>query len=104
MILTEIGSNETTALICHTNITDCCRTTGSSVLSDWIYPQGERVQSYSRQDGDPFTRNRGSGTVFLYRNEMSMGPSGIYSCEIEDPQSNTSQELQVGVYPLSEGN
>ena len=100
--LTEIGDNMTTALICHTNITSCCGP-GSSALSDWKYPGGTRVKNDGmNKEYESFTR--GDKTTFLYRKEDTLGPTGIYSCEINDSLTNTTQELQVGIYPINEGN
>ena len=103
--LTEIGDNKTTALICRTNITSCCsnQTERSKTKSDWRYPGGNVVQS-RRTENESFTRSRGDGTVFLYRENMSLGPIGIYSCEIMIKKTNAKQELQVGIYPTDKGN
>ena len=106
--LTEIGTDKTTALICHTNITSCCKQLGSSAgLGEWKYPGRTRVKfRYIKnyEQNELFTRDRGNRTIFLYRKEGTLGPIGIYSCEINDSLTNTAQELQVGIYPINEGN
>ena len=100
--LTEIGDNRTTALICHTNITSCCNL-ASSTFSEWKYPGRTRVK-LRKAKNELFTRDRGNRTIFLYRKEDTLGPIGIYSCEINDSLTNTAQELQVGIYPIDKGN
>ena len=102
--LTEIGDNKTTALICRTNITSCCKqSVGSKTKSDWRYPGGNEVKSRRDTVNQSFTRSRGDGTVFLYRENMSLSPIGIYSCEIMIKKTNAKQELQVGIYPTDKG-
>ena len=100
--LTEIGDNMTTALICHTNITSCCKSLSSSALSNWKYPGRTIVKS--RYENETFTRNRGKRTIFLYRKEDRLGPTGMYTCEVNDALTNTTSELHVGIFLINEGN
>ena len=104
MNLTEIGNERTTALICHTNITSCCRPE-NPIFSEWKYPGRTRVKyrGYRNLANESFTRDRSDRTIYLYRKEDTFGPVGIYSCEIYDSLTNTTQELQVGIYSINEG-
>ena len=102
MNLTEIGDNEkTNALICHTNNAKCCDQ-DNFVSSSWRFPNRTVVDN--RKTNGSFTRNRRKESILLYRELNSSGPIGIYACEIKDSQANTAQELQVGIYPINEGN
>ena len=96
--LEDIGEGDK-ALLCKTNLTDCCRTSGNSAaLGNWFFPNGTRVPSLSyRWD---FYRARGQKLVCMSRRRG--GVEGIYSCEIPDSM-NVNRTLYIGVYTASRG-
>ena len=107
MILEDIGEGEN-ALLCMTNLTDCCRPpyTGvnGSIIGNWFFPNGTEVSSdianaTSGEERD-FYRTRGQMVVRM--NRKRGGVEGIYRCEIPDA-INFTQTLYIGVYSLSTG-
>ena len=93
MVISDIGSTNDTALICHTNrpaTFDNNRHSGGN----WYAPNGARVNWI---DVPGFRRNRGRMMVRLYRNTNTDPPSeGIYQCLVQD--TFTEQTVYVGLY------
>ena len=99
VMISDIGSTDETALICHTNYP---ATLGNNAHSggDWYAPDGTRVNS---NDVPGFRRSRGPMIVRLYRDTATDPPSeGIYECLVED-DTDTVQSLYVGLYGSGEG-
>ena len=112
MDISDIGSTDDTALICHTN-RPATLTTGVNPMmhsgGDWFGPDGTAVGTrYSNEHAVPgVRRNRGPGMVRLIRYTTNISPSlngmtftppeGIYHCEVEDA-TITQQTVYVGVY------
>ena len=98
----DIGEGDD-ALLCRTDITDCCRYPYSDTgLGNWFFPNRSRVPS-SNKLWD-FHRTRGRSVVHL--NRRRGGANGIYSCEISVPQSdagNVILTIFIGVYTASTG-
>ena len=98
VVISDIGSTDDTALICHTNqpIMMGQRNSGG----DWFAPNGTRVDN----DIVPgFRRNRGPMVVRLWRYTGTDPPSeGIYHCVIEDHRA-TPQTVYVGLYYSGRG-
>ena len=99
--LEDIGENDT-ALLCRTNLADCCNHsyTGGyrSAIGNWFFPNESRVPSgYSWSD---YYRTRDLMVVHL--NRRRGGVDGIYRCEIPD-STNVFQSLYIGVYIASSG-
>ena len=97
VVISDIGSTDDTALICHTNhpatITDIGGSTNSG--GDWIAPNGMTV-GFGHISG--FIRRRGPMMVRLLRNTATGTPSkGIYHCLVED-DTLTEQTVYVGLY------
>ena len=92
--ISDIGSNDDTALLCHTNQPGSTNSGG-----DWYGPDETRV---SGSDVPGFTRNRGSMVVRLKRTSGTP-PEGIYRCKIIDAAS-IPQTVYVGLYNTGEGN
>ena len=107
--LEDIGENDT-ALLCRTNLTDCCNHsyTGGyrSAIGNWYFPNESRVPSgYSWLDYYrtrdlmvvqwDFYRTRGETVVHL--NRRRGGEEGIYHCKIPD-STNVTQTIYIGVY------
>ena len=100
--LDEIGE-DSAALFCLTNKTDCCRTSdtpqGVGVIGEWFFPDGSSV--YNEGFGDDFYRGRGLSVVLLQRRNNAQ-TTGVFRCEVPDA-SGTNQQLYVGVYPVNSG-
>ena len=99
--LENIDRNET-ALLCITNLTACCRTTSTSVLGDWFFPNGTKVPSKVVTNATKwdFYRDRGQSVVRMKRRRG--GVEGIYRCKIPD-STNVTQTIYIGVYTSSSG-
>ena len=110
--ISDIGSTDDTALICHTNRPATLSTMGNPMMhsgGDWFGPDGTAVGT---RHGDEHAvpgvrRNRDPGMVLLIRYTTSRDPSlngmtftppeGIYHCEVEDA-TLTQQTVYVGLY------
>ena len=101
MILEEIGEGDD-ALLCTTNLTACCRSSGIGemvgAIGNWYFPNGNRVLSSGSQSS--FFRSRGQMAVHLQRRRG--GEEGIYRCEIPDTM-NVTQTIYIGVYSANTG-
>ena len=103
MVISDIGSTDDTALICHTNrpatITDIAGDKHSG--GDWIAPNGMTVGFGGIHTGDNvpgFIRRRGPMMVRLLRNTATGTLSeGIYHCLVED-DTLAEQTVYVGLY------
>ena len=93
MLISDIGSTDNTALLCHTN--------SANSGGNWHTPNGYRV---SNANVPGFTRNRDPMVVRLKkRTGTGTPPQGIYQCSIQDAES-TPQTLYVGLYNSGGGN
>ena len=92
--ISDIGSDDDTALLCHTNQPGSANSGGN-----WYGPDETRV---SGSDVPGFTRNRDPMVVRLKRTSGTP-PEGIYRCTIDDAAS-TPQTVYVGLYNTGEGN
>ena len=92
----EIGSNDDSALLCHTNFPPPPGSPHSG--GDWFAPDGTRV-FLTAVPG--FTINRGAMVVRL-RRASGTPPEGIYRCTIQDAAS-TPQMVYVGLYNTGGG-
>ena len=96
VMISDIGSTDDTALICHTNRPATNKNSGG----DWVGPNGMVVgglaQGVSNVPG--FMRNRDPMIVRLLRRTATDPPlEGIFHCEVEDA-TFTQQTVYVGVY------
>ena len=103
VFISDIGSSDDTALLCHTNRPS--RGSPNDSDGDWYKPNRTRVAAVAVA-GLGFRRNRGPKVVRLKRRTGTGAgtPSeGIYRCEIKDAalKSNT---LHVGLYNSGGGN
>ena len=101
VVISDIGSTDDTALICHTNrpgdITDIAGYNNSG--GDWFAPNGTTV-GFGRIHNDVpgFIRRRSPMMVRLLRDIATDPPSeGIYHCLIED-DTLTERTVYVGLY------
>ena len=99
--ISDIGSSDGTALICHTNrIANLTSSLGGPMHSggDWHAPDGTIVGDLVGNDVPGFDRNRGPMVVRLHRDTATGTPSeGIYYCVVED-DTFTDQIVYVGLY------
>ena len=100
----DIGSTDSTALICNTNrIASFTVSLSEGRMrfhsgGDWHAPDGTRVGDLGSDDVPGFDRNRGPMMVRLHRNTATGPPSeGIYYCVVED-DTFTDQTVYVGLY------
>ena len=97
--ISNIGSTDDTALICHTNRPATLNNNKHSG-GDWVGPNGMVVggltEGVSNVPG--FMRNRDPMIVRLLRRTTTDPPlEGIFHCEVEDA-TFTQQTVYVGVY------
>ena len=88
--ISDIGSNDDTALLCHTNRPPPAGSQHSG--GEWYAPDGTRVNG---NDVPGVTRNRGPMVVRLKRTTGTPA-EGIYHCEVNDTE--TQQTVYVGLY------
>ena len=95
MVISDIGSTDDTALLCHTNRP---RPPGSHHSGgDWFASYGQRVGSIGTTNVG-FLRNRGSMVVRLLRDTNTGTPlDGIYRCSITDADRN-HHNVYIGLY------
>ena len=97
VMLSDIGSTDNTALLCHTNrpaAIDNNRHSGG----DWFAPDGKTVGGTDSTNVPGFRRSRGPMVVRLLRNTGTDPPAeGIYDCVIED-DTLTYRTTFVGLY------
>ena len=100
VVISDIGSTDDTALICHTNRPVWFLNRYSR--RNWFAPDDTRVLFWG--DSVPgFRRNRGPMIVRLLRNNATDPPSeGIYHCLVEDAMS-VEQTVSIGLYNTGEG-
>ena len=91
MYISNIGSSDDTALLCHTNRPPPSGSSHSG--GEWYAPDGTRL---SLDEVPGFVRNRGPMVVRL---KASTGDpvEGIYRCEVND-NTETQQTVYVGLY------
>ena len=101
--LTDIGEDRA-ALFCLADRDACCRgkDTGTGGRGVWLLPGGSPVQQKSGAMAGLFYRSRGAGTVLLHRGSATLGPSGVFTCNIPD-SADLPQQVFVGIYPPDAG-
>ena len=76
----DVGSIDVYALLCLTNVTDCCG--GDNRTGDWFFPNGGIVESWTNSvHSDVFVRNRGQSVVRLHR-FSNPSERGRFRCEL----------------------
>ena len=96
--ISNIGSSDATALLCHTNRP----ASGANSGGDWFVPDGTRVGGPGSSDVPGFERNRGPMVVRLRRSSESSPNEEIYSCTINDV-TETPQTVYIGLYNTGGG-
>ena len=97
--ISDIGSSDSTALLCHTNRPP----PPGSVVSGghWFAPDGDRVSVQGSTDVPGFERDRVPMLVRLRRNSGTPD-EGIYQCDVNDA-TETPQTVYVGLYNTGGG-
>ena len=94
VVISDIGSTDNTALLCHTNRPATLNNNKNSG-GNWFASNGNKVYSSS---GPGFVRSRGPMEVILLRSTAAGTPAeGIYHCAVED-DTFTLQTVYVGLY------
>ena len=100
VVISDIGSTDDTALLCHTNRPP----DGDNSGGEWFGSNGMRVRSEGSTDVPGFRRNRDPMVVRLLRNTNTGTPlEGIYRCSIMDADGN-DRNVYVGLYNDGQGN
>ena len=94
-MISDIGSTNDTALLCHTNRP--VLSGGSNSGGNWFAPDGDIVGATV----PGFARNRAPMIVRLRSNDGTP-EEGIYHCVVEDAD-NIPQTVYVGLYNSGEG-
>ena len=98
VMISDIGSTDNTALLCHTN--RLATLSGSNSGGNWFTPDRTTVAG---TDVPGFMRTRGPMVVRLLRNSATGTPlEGVYNCVIEDG-TLTPQTVYVGLYSSGGG-
>ena len=108
----SIGSNETGALLCHTNRTGCCSGSISPNEpvegSNWYYPNDTVVRMAMADNSTTdnvctaaFNSNRGQDEILLFQNPgcYSARKTGRFRCVIPD-DNDINQTLYVNICEL----
>ena len=85
ILITDIGEGDSDALICHTDLAQCCRlhqTINGSRLGEWFYPDASTVNN--QVSSETFYRSRDSSVVLLHRRGSTTSPTGQFCCEVPD--------------------
>ena len=81
--ITEIGEDDSAAVMCRTDLTTCCtKDQGEKQQGHWLYPNGNEVGN--RNSDDDIFRSRGNMTVRLHRMDNIIAPieTGQYCCVV----------------------
>ena len=101
-------NDTSTTVICHTDLTTCCRGYDGGDQGDWYFPDGTVLPGagLNNRNLHPITQRKRNKVVRLQRGPTgAIGdiPDGIYRCDIEtvamNSADNTAREtVYVGVY------
>ena len=92
--LTDIGE-DMAGLFCLTDRPACCRgsDTGARSRGVWLLPGGSSVSGLLGVRAGMFYRSRGASFVLLHRDSATLGPSGVFTCNIPDSADPLSRCL-----------
>ena len=103
--LTDIGEDRA-AHFCLTDRPACCRgrdtSDGVSGLGMWLLPGDSSIVQKSGAVAGMFYRSRRASAVLLHRDSATLGPSGVFTCNIPD-SADLPQQVFVGIYPPEAG-
>ena len=93
IFITDIGEGDCGALLCYTDLTECCADSdtpvGVGALGQWVYPNGSVVGTES--DGQDFYINRGPSVVRLNRRRNATSTTGLFCCEVPDAAATNTR-------------
>ena len=101
MSLNEI-SEESKALFCLTNNTNCCQNQKYRRVSEWFFPNSTLALPQPLFMNSSIYRDRGHSNIRLHRRNNAMSPNGIFRCDIPDDCEN-NYTLFIGVYAEQSG-
>ena len=82
VMITDVGETAANAaLICLTDVPNCCRSVDGNRQGEWTFPNGSLVEIPGA--GRDFYRNRNTRVVLLQRRNNALGPLGAYCCKVE---------------------
>ena len=106
---TDTAADISSTVICHTDLTTCCRGSDGGDGGDWYFPDGQSLPGAGIRNENtqyPITQRKENQLVRLQRGPAGATgtvPDGIYHCAIEtvamNSADNTAREtVYVGVY------
>ena len=84
ILITDISEGDG-ALLCFTDLVECCCLGGGSGVGGWYFPNQSTVPNSG--EGGNFYRNRGPSIVRLNRRNNVTSPIGLFCCEVPDVTS-----------------
>ena len=107
MTPSEIDREDNEALLCYTDLVDCCKDTQTKTdgpLGEWYLPSYNKTKVLSRRFTEVgYFKSRGLSVVRLHRNNSGEFPVGVFYCEIPNDKS-VSQVIFIGIYDVEDGN
>ena len=100
MEISDIGSSDITALLCHTNRPP--PPGGTSSGGEWLAPNGTRVGGLDRIGVPGFDGIRGPMVLRLRRRTTGTAAEGIYWCTVND-DAGKAHTVHVGLFNSTEG-
>ena len=103
--ISQVGNDAGVAVVCHTDLSTCCRAAQGIHRGDWYFPDGDRLPT---PDGSPIIESRQPQRVELRRNSGTE-PTGLYRCDIptnavhHDDNDNIRDTVYVGLYASDSG-
>ena len=89
--INEVGEDDN-AVLCRTDLKDCCEAEGETRQGHWRYPNGTLVNN--SRSGDDIYRDRRKMVVRLHRRNNATTPTGLYCCEVPT-MANTSSNATI---------
>ena len=89
ILISDIGEGDEGALLCFTDLSQCCDSDSGRVEGEWHFPDGSPVQIEG--NGGNFYHDRGPGVVRLNRRNNATFPTGLYCCDVQDADSNMTK-------------
>ena len=92
VFITDIGEGDCGALLCYTDLTECCGDSdtpvGVEALGQCVYPNGSVIGTKS--NGQGFYIDRGSSVMKLNRRRNATSTTGLFCCEVPDATANNT--------------
>lgn len=91
---TAIGERDDKALLCFTDLNDCCSGAEEHILGGWYFPNGSVVGD--QHSGNGLYLSRGPSVLRLHRKNNVTMPVGMFRCLIPDA-SGITQNVYIRV-------